>query len=184
MIIDTHAHLDMEEYVHDQDVVIRSARESGIEYILNVGCDVASSQRSVELSEKYDFIYATAGVHPHDVKTINATTYLELRELHTHPKVVAFGEIGLDYYRNHSPQDLQRSHLKRQIELALELGKPIIVHSREAKEDILSILSDYYPQKDNPSGIFHCFSGDQELAERALMMGFYISFASGALENA
>ncbi|MFQ5673678.1 MAG: YchF/TatD family DNA exonuclease [Nitrospinales bacterium] len=177
MIIDTHAHLDMEQYADDRESVIRAARENGVEYILNIGCDVDSSRRSIELSEQYDFIYAAAGVHPHDVKTMDAAAYAELRELHAHPKVVAFGEIGLDYFRDHSPHDLQRLHFKQQLELARELGKPVIIHNRDAKDDMLSILSEYYPLKDKPSGIFHCFSGDQELAEQALAMGFYISFA-------
>lgn len=177
MIIDTHAHLDMPQYSEDRDAVIQRARDNGVEYILNIGCDLESSYLSVELSERYDFIYATAGVHPHDVKGINGNTYEELRQLHAHPKVVAFGETGLDYFKNYSPQNLQRTHFKKQVELALELGKPIIVHHRDAKEDMIAILSEYYPLPGKPSGIFHCFSGDQEMAEKALEMGFYISFA-------
>lgn len=177
MIIDTHAHLDMPQYDEDRDAVIQRARDRGVEYILNVGCDLESSCQSVELSERYDFIYAAAGIHPHDVKGIDDSTYEALKQLHAHPKVVAFGEIGLDYFKNHSPQDTQRRRFKEQVELALELGKPIIVHNRDAKEDMIAILSEYYPLAGKPSGIFHCFSGDRELAERALEMGFYISFA-------
>lgn len=177
MMIDTHAHIDMDSYDEDREATIQRARDHGVRYIVNIGCDVVSSQRSVELTEHYDFIYATAGVHPHDTKNINGTTYDELRILLDHPKVIALGEIGLDYFKNYSPQDVQRRHFRKQIELAKELNKPIIIHSRDAKEDMIAILSDYYNDPNGKSGIFHCFSDDQELADAALAMGFYISFA-------
>ncbi|GJL79910.1 MAG: radical SAM protein [Nitrospinaceae bacterium] len=178
MIIDTHAHLDMDQYDTDREEVIERARASGVDYILNIGCDVESSARSLELAEQYDFIYGTAGVHPHDVKSIDASTYADLKHLLAHPKMVAVGEIGLDYFKNYSPQDLQRTHLKKQLELAKELDKPIIVHCRDANEDMISILSEFYAVNEKArSGIFHCFSGDQKLADKALEMGFYISFS-------
>ena len=178
MIIDTHAHLDMDQYDADRDDVIQRARDNGVDYILNIGCDVESSARSLELAERFDFIYATAGIHPHDVKSINGTTYADLKQLLAHPKMVAVGEIGLDYFKNYSPQELQREHLIKQVELAKELGKPIIVHCRDANEDMISILSEFYSINDKArSGIFHCFSGDQKLADKALEMGFYISFS-------
>ncbi len=177
MMIDTHAHIDMDSFDEDREATIQRARDHGVKYIVNIGCDVESSQRSVELTEHYDFIYATAGVHPHDTKNINGTTYDELRILLDHPKVIALGEIGLDYFKNYSPQDVQRRHFRKQIELAKELNKPIIIHSREAKEDMIAILSEYYNDPNGKSGIFHCFSDDQELADAALAMGFYISFA-------
>ncbi len=178
MSIDTHAHLDMDAFDEDRQAVIERAREQGVDYILNIGCDVESSVRSLELAERHAFIYATAGVHPHDVKEINGTTYDDLRRLLAHPKMVAVGEIGLDFFKNYSPQDLQREHLRRQMQLAKELDKPIIVHCRDAKEDMIAIMSEFYPMNDKArSGIFHCFSGDQELAEAALARGFYISFS-------
>ena len=177
MMIDTHAHVDMDSYDEDREATIQRARDHGVKYIVNIGCDVESSQRSVELTEHYDFIYATAGVHPHDTKNINGTTYDELRILLDHPKVIALGEIGLDYFKNYSPQDVQRTHFRKQIELAKERNKPIIIHSRDAKEDMIAILSEYYDDPNGKSGIFHCFSDDQELADAALAMGFYISFA-------
>jgi TatD DNase family protein len=178
MIIDTHAHLDMDQYDADREEVIQRARDKGVDYILNIGCDVESSARSLELAEQYDFIYATAGIHPHDVKTINDTTYVELKRLLAHPRMIAVGEIGLDYFKNYSPQDLQRTHFRKQLELARELDKPIIVHCRDANEDMISILSEFYePNEKARSGIFHCFSGDQKLADKALEMGFYISFS-------
>ncbi|MBT3508162.1 MAG: YchF/TatD family DNA exonuclease [Nitrospina sp.] len=178
MIIDTHAHIDVADYDEDREAVIERARENGVQYMVNIGCDVESSYRSMELAEQYDFIYATAGIHPHDVKSINADTYSHLRQLLLHPKVIALGEIGLDYFKNYSPQDEQRTHFRQQIQLAREMNKPIIIHSRDAKEDIIAILSEFYPKDPTAhSGIFHCFSGDQELADKALEMGFYISFS-------
>ncbi len=177
MIIDTHAHIDMNSYDEDREEIINRALKQGIKYIVNVGCDVESSQRSVELTEHYDFIYATAGVHPHDVKNINGHTFDQIRILLDHPKVIALGEIGLDYFKNYSPQDVQRAHFRNQIEIAKELNKPIIIHCRDAKEDMISILSEYYDNPEGKSGIFHCFAGDVELAEAALRMGFYISFS-------
>lgn len=177
MIVDTHAHLDGEAYDADRAEVIQRARDNGVDYILNIGSDLQSSFRSVELTEQYDFIYATTGVHPHDVKDIDNTTYTEIRKLLAHPKVLALGEIGLDYYKNHSPPETQRLHFRKQIELAREMSKPVIIHCRDANEDVASILSEYYPHNGGQSGIFHCFSGDQKLADQALSMGFYISIA-------
>ncbi|MBT5551327.1 MAG: YchF/TatD family DNA exonuclease [Nitrospina sp.] len=178
MIIDTHAHIDVADYDEDREAVIERARENGVQYMVNIGCDVESSYRSMELAEQHDFIYATAGIHPHDVKSINGDTYSHLRQLLLHPKVIALGEIGLDYFKNYSPQDEQRTHFRQQIQLAREMNKPIIIHSRDAKEDIIAILSEFFPKDPTAhSGIFHCFSGDQELADQALEMGFYISFS-------
>lgn len=177
MMIDTHAHVDMDSYDEDREATIQRALDSGVKYIINIGCDIESSMRSVELTEHYDFIYATAGIHPHDTKSIDGTTYDQLRILLDHPKVIALGEIGLDYFKNYSPQDVQRKHFRKQIELAKEVGKPIVIHSRDAKEDMIAILSEYYDDPNGKSGIFHCFSDDQELADKALAMGFYISFA-------
>jgi TatD DNase family protein len=181
MIIDTHAHIDVDAYDEDREAVIARARENGVQYMVNIGCDIESSYRSMELAEQYDFIYATAGIHPHDVKSINAESYAHLRQLLLHPKVIALGEIGLDFFKDYSPHDEQRTHFRKQIQLAREMNKPIIIHSRDAKDDIIAILSEFYAKDATAhSGIFHCFSGDQELADKALEMGFYISF-SGAI---
>ncbi len=181
MIIDTHAHIDGDAYDEDREAVIARARENGVQYMVNIGCDIESSYRSMELAEQYDFIYATAGIHPHDVKSINAESYAHLRQLLLHPKVIALGEIGLDFFKDYSPHDEQRTHFRKQIQLAREMNKPIIIHSRDAKDDIIAILSEFYAKDATAhSGIFHCFSGDQELADKALEMGFYISF-SGAI---
>jgi TatD DNase family protein len=178
MIIDTHAHVDMDSFDDDRNEVIQRAKDNGVDYILNVGCDIESSMRSMELAEQHDFIYGTAGVHPHDVKSIDNQTYDHLRRLLAHPKMIALGEIGLDFFKNYSPPDQQKEHLRKQIELSRELKKPIIIHCRDANEEIISILSDYFPKGASAhSGIFHCFSGNQKLADCALEMGFYISFS-------
>lgn len=178
MLIDTHAHIDGDTFEEDREEVIARAKDAGVGYLINVGCDVESSYRSVDLAEMHDTVYATAGVHPHDVKEIDESTYLHLKELLTHPRVVAVGETGLDYFKNYSPQDLQREHFRKQIELALEHKKPLIIHCRDANEDMVSILREYYPENpDARAGIFHCFSGDQALADAGLSMGFYISFS-------
>ena len=177
MTIDTHAHIDMEQYDTDRDDVIQRARDNGVDFIVDVGCDIESSLRAIELTEQYEFIYASAGIHPHDVKSIDKSTYDQLRELLAHPKVIALGETGLDFFKNYSPRDLQLTHFRKQVELAKELSKPLIIHCRDANQEIIEILSDYFNKGDNLSGIFHCFSGDQELADRALEFGFYISFS-------
>ena len=177
MSIDTHAHIDMEQFDGDREEVVQRARDNGVQYIVNIGCDIESSHRSVELTERYEFIYASAGIHPHDVKSINGTTYDQLRGLLAHPKVIALGETGLDFYKNYSPRDLQLTHFRKQVELARELGKPLIIHSRDAKDETIEILSKFCNKGGGPSGIFHCFSGDQEMADRALELGFYISFS-------
>ena len=168
----------MDAFDDDRSEVIQRAKDNGIDYILNVGCDIESSLRSIELAERYDFIYGTAGIHPHDVKKIDYQTYDQLKQLLTHPKIIALGEIGLDFYKNYSPQDQQVEHFRKQVEIACQLQKPIIIHCRDANDDTIAILSDYFPKDASAhSGIFHCFSGNQELAERALEMGFYISFS-------
>jgi len=177
VIIDTHAHVDMDAYDEDREETLRRALENDVQYILNIGCDINSSYRALELAERYDMIYATAGVHPHDVKDITDDTYRHLRILLDHPKMLALGEIGLDYFKNYSPHDVQREHFRKQVELAKELNKPIIIHCRDANDDVVSILKDYYDDPNGRSGIFHCFAGDQKLADAALNMGFYISFA-------
>ena len=128
MIIDTHAHIDVADFDEDREAVIERARENGVQYMVNIGCDIESSYRSMELAEQHDFIYATAGIHPHDVKSINGDTYAHLRQLLLHPKVIALGEIGLDFFKNYSPQDQQRTHFRKQIQLAREMNKPIIIH--------------------------------------------------------
>jgi TatD DNase family protein len=175
MLIDTHAHLDMREFNDDREDVIRRAREAGVEYILSVGTTVESSRDAVLLAEKYDFIYAAIGIHPHEVKDILHPAYEMLRHLAKHKKVVAYGEIGLDYHYEHSPRTDQKRKFRDMLREARVLDLPVIIHDRDAHDDTLQILSEEWSP--DLGGVMHCFSGDAALAMRLIEMGFSISFA-------
>jgi len=142
-LIDSHAHLDSSQFDDDREAVILRAQEAGLVAILNVGTDLASSRAAVALAEKYDFIYTAVGIHPHDAKTVTPAVLDELRALAHHPKVVAVGEIGLDYYRDLSPRPVQRRAFAYQLALAAELALPVVVHSREAHDDVLAALREW-----------------------------------------
>ncbi len=178
MLIDSHAHLDDARYDGDRDAVIARAREAGVEIFITIGCDLATSRSAVALAERYPFVYATVGVHPHEVKHIGDDWYEELRRLAQHPKVVGYGEIGLDYHYNYSPPKLQRERFREQVGIAKDLGLPLSIHSREAQEDTIAILRE--EKAGTVGGVFHCFTGDAWLAKDALDLGFYLSF-SGVL---
>jgi TatD DNase family protein len=178
VLIDTHAHLDDARYDPDRDAVIARARQAGVGAFVTIGCDLATSRAAVELAARYPGVYAAVGVHPHEVNHIEDGWYDELRRLAAHEKVVAYGEIGLDYHYNHSPPKLQRERFREQVGLARELGLPIVVHTREAQEDTVAILKEEHAGE--TGGVFHCFSGDAWLAQEALALGFYLSF-SGVL---
>lgn len=174
MLFDTHAHLNAEQFSEDQDVVINRAKENGVTRIVNIGFNRETIPSSLALTEKYDFIYTAVGWHPQDAKDMTEEDLDWLRELSKHEKVVAIGEIGLDYYWDTSPKDIQQSVFRKQIQLAKELKLPIIIHDREAHKDIVDIL-----QEENAAevgGIMHCFSGSVEMAKECLDMNFYISF--------
>jgi TatD DNase family protein len=175
MLIDTHTHLDDPRYDGDREAVIERAREAGVEILVTIGCDLATSRAAVGLADRHEQIYAAVGVHPHEVKHIGDEWYGELRRLAAHRKVVAYGEIGLDYHYNQSPPHLQRDRFREQVGLARELGLPIVVHTREAARDTAAILKE--ERADTVGGVFHCFSGDAELAKDALDLGFYVSFS-------
>ncbi|HEY4486068.1 MAG TPA: TatD family hydrolase [Nitrospiria bacterium] len=174
-MIDSHTHLYDPAYDGDREDVIRRAREAGVEVMIAVGCDLETSRRALELAESHEGIYATLGVHPHEVKSATDAAYAELEAMARNPKVVGIGETGLDYYYKHSPVDIQRDHFRRQIGLARRLGLPLVIHSRDAKEDTLAILRE--EQAEQAGGVLHCFTGDLEMAEAALDLGFYISFS-------
>jgi TatD DNase family protein len=178
MLIDTHTHLDDARYDADREAMIARARDAGVEAFVTIGCDLATSRAAVGLAERYPFVYATVGVHPHEVKHMGDGWYDELRRLAAQPKVVGYGEIGLDYHYNHSPPKLQRERFREQVLLARELKKPIVVHTREAQEDTIAILRE--EKAGEVGGVLHCFSGDAWLAKDALDLGFYLSF-SGVL---
>jgi TatD DNase family protein len=175
MLIDTHTHLDDARYQDDRDAVIARAREAGVEAFVTIGCDLATSQAAVQLADRHPFVYASIGVHPHEVKHIGDGWYDEFRRLAHHEKVVAYGEIGLDYHYNHSSPKEQRERFREQIQLARELALPVIIHTREAQEDTISILKE--ENASDIGGVFHCFSGDAWLAKDALELGFHLSFS-------
>ena len=175
MLFDSHAHLDDSRYDADRESILAIARENGVDLILNPGADLATSIEAVRLAEKYDMIYAAVGVHPHDVKEMDDNTINILRDLSKKQKVVAIGEIGLDFYYNHSPQELQKYWFERQIELAQELKLPMIIHDRDAHQEVFNLL------KTKSAGEFgcvmHCYSGSLELAKEYVKQGIYISLA-------
>ena len=178
MLIDSHAHLDDLRYDTDRDNVLQRAEAAGIEAIVTIGCDLATSQAAVALAQAHPQIFATIGVHPHEAKEIGEGWYESLRSLARHPKVVAYGEIGLDYHYDHSPREIQRQRFREQIHLARELALPLVIHTREAQEDTMMILRE--EGAGDVGGVFHCFSGDAWIAKDALDLGFYLSF-SGVL---
>ena len=172
MIFDTHAHYDDDAFDEDRDVLLSGMREQNVEYIVNVGASMASSERSIKLAEKYPFVYAAVGVHPDEVGELDEEKFTKLREWTTHEKVKAVGEIGLDYYWDKEKHDLQKHWFMRQMELASEVKLPMIVHSREAAKDTLDMVIAAKPL--NLSGIIHCYSYSVEQAREYLNMGYYI----------
>jgi TatD DNase family protein len=169
-IFETHAHYDHKQYDSDREKLLLSLKTAGVGAVLNVGCDMRASRASVELAKKYPFVYATVGVHPHDAKTLTEKNIEELILLTKNDKVVAFGEIGLDFYRNFSPPDIQRKWFKRQLEAAWELQLPVIIHSRDADDEVYDILFNSPHRR----GVIHAFPGDAALAQRYVNLGFYL----------
>jgi TatD DNase family protein len=174
MLFDSHAHLNDERFDEDRDELIKSLREKNVDLVVNPGADIETSKSAVELSNKYDFIYAAVGVHPHDVSELDDSAIKTLREMATkNNKVVAIGEIGLDYYYDHSPREAQKEWFKKQILLANELKLPIIIHDRDAHADTFDIIKEY--KSDEIGCVLHCYSGSVELAREYIKMGCYIS---------
>ena len=180
MFIDSHCHIDGPEYDTDRDDVLARAREAGVTTMLNVGTGDPHSgafERAVELAEKHDEIYAAVGVHPHDAKLFDDVAGQRLVNLiKGSQRVVAWGEIGLDYHYDHSPRDAQRAVFQRQLRLARELKLPVIIHSREADEDTVSILREELSGYER-AGVLHCFGGSLQMARAAIDLGFCVSFA-------
>lgn len=172
MLIDSHAHLDMEEFEADLGEVLKRAMESGVREIVSIGIDLNSSAKALELAWKYDFIHSTVGYHPHHADQVDGGVLKDLADLARDPKVVAWGEIGLDFFRRLSPPQSQIEAFERQLDMAGELGLPVIIHDRDAHEQLYEILR----KKRAPlKGVIHCFSGDYALARLFIDMGFYIS---------
>ncbi|MCP4580986.1 MAG: YchF/TatD family DNA exonuclease [candidate division Zixibacteria bacterium] len=171
-MIDTHTHLDFSQFDSDRDDVIKQSRRNGLKFMVNIGVDLATSKASIELAEKYKFIYATVGYHPHDSKDLTDSILAEIKEMAKHPKVVAIGEIGLDFYRNISPQDIQKEAFIKQLDLADELNLPVVLHIRQALDEAYEILS----RRKNRRGILHAFPGDEPYAADGIKMGYHIAF--------
>ncbi len=173
-MIDTHCHLDFPDFKEDFDQVLANAREAGLTRIVNIGTDMKSSQASVDLANAHDDIFAVVGFHPHDARNYSDDAEQRLRELANNFKVVAIGEVGLDFYRDNSPRDVQREVFVRQIALARELGLPLVLHIRDAYEEAIDILIAEEAFKTNV--LLHCFLGSKRDAQRALDYGFYLAF--------
>jgi TatD DNase family protein len=173
MLFDTHAHLNAEEYKDDLDEVISRAQEAGVTNMVVVGFDRPTIERAIELVDRYDFLYASVGWHPVDAIDMTEEDLIWIEELASHPKVVALGEMGLDYHWDKSPKDVQKEVFRKQIRLAKRVKLPIIIHNREATADILEILKE--ENAEEVGGIMHCFSGSPEVARECVNLNFYIS---------
>jgi TatD DNase family protein len=184
MFIDSHAHLDGSQFDSDREVVIARARDAGVRNIVAIGNGdgPANFDCGIRLAEKYDFMYATIGVHPHEAKLATDVAYAEMERLARHPRVIAWGEIGLDYYYDHSPRGTQKQVFVRQMEMAAAARLPIVIHCRasdgsdDAWDDCLGLIGQQWAGK-GLGGILHCFTGNWAQAKLALDMGFLISFA-------
>jgi TatD DNase family protein len=177
-LIDSHCHLDSEQFNDDREAVIERALVAGVEHMVAIGSGDGPPdlEAGVRLADRYPFIYATIGVHPHDAAKATGETYRRLAELTGHAKVVAIGEIGLDYHYNHSPRDVQRDVFVEQMRLARDARKPIVIHTRSAWNETITLLREHWATS-GLGGIIHCFSEGPSEAEQALAIGFHISFA-------
>lgn len=184
MLFDSHAHLNSERYEEDRDRVAAAIEASELAYVMDVGYDLESSVMAVAHAKKYSWCYAAVGCHPHDTKTMDEATLTMFKGLAKKPKVQAIGEIGLDYYYNHSEKDVQQHWFRRQIQLALELDMPIVIHDRDANDDVMRILKEegvFSRERADKLGdaklLMHCFSGSKELAHQYVKLGATISIA-------
>lgn len=180
-IIETHAHLDMPHFDHDRAKVLSRAMNAGVFRTITIGIDLESSRKAIDLSETCPEVFATVGFHPHEADRVTETDIAMLSELARKPKVVAIGEIGLDYYRNRSLQPAQLQAIKWQLNLAEKMDLPVVIHCRQAEKDMLPILEKWTSSHSNsnrPIGVIHCFNGDKEAAYKYLGMGFYISLGA------
>lgn len=172
-MFDSHCHLDSKVYAGHHDEIVRDATLAGVHTMVNIGADLPSSRASIALAERFTSIYATVGIHPHDATTCSDAALAELEKLAGHAKVVAVGEIGLDYYRDLSPRPVQKRAFECQLDLAVKVGKPVVIHTREAFEDTLAIVRPYATQL--KGGVFHCFPGTVADAWRVIELGLVIS---------
>ena len=169
-------HLDLENFDQDREQIIKRCQKADIKKLLNVGTDEKSSQASIDLAEKYPIVYAAVGVHPHEAQTLDLE---KIRELAQHKKVVAIGEVGLDYFKNYSPRDAQESAFHQQVELAIEMDLPLIIHCRDAYKDCYRILQEHRPKK----VLFHCYSGNYKYAQDLFAHGWLIALGGAITFN-
>lgn len=174
-MIDSHTHIHDPAFDQDRDAVIKRAIDSGVQTMITVGCDLESSRAAVALADRYDEIYATVGIHPHEAKTASEAVYKELESLAKHPRVVAWGEIGLDFFYNHSPKEVQIQAFRDQIQIAQSLGLPVVIHMRDSQEDTLKILKE--EEAGRIGGVFHCFTGGPDAVLAAEQLNFMISIS-------
>ena len=172
MIFDTHAHYDDEQFNEDRVELLNSMEEQGVGTIINVSATYNSCRKVIALAKEYPFVYAAVGIHPDEVGSLNEETFAQMKELFKEEKVVAVGEIGLDYHYEDPPRDVQQRAFRMQMELAQKLSLPVVIHEREAHEDGLRIISDF----PDVTGVFHCFSGSYEMAKELIRRGWYIGF--------
>lgn len=174
-LVDAHTHLHFPEFKDDLEATIRRARDAGLQYLINVGTDNETSWQAVDLAKRYDFMYATAGVHPHEAGRMSRAALVEFDDIVREPKVVGIGEVGLDYYRNLSPKNVQHDVLINFFKIAERFKKPLILHIRDAYDDAIKMLRDYF----HPpiAGMAHCFSGNEKHLEELVQLGFYISYS-------
>ena len=173
MLVDTHLHLDMKPFDQDRQQVLERALECGIGFMITIGIDMTSSLKAIQLAHQYDAVYSTIGYHPHHASDMDTQILKELSRLASEPKIVAWGEIGLDFFRRLSPPETQREVFRQQLELAMDFDLPVIIHDRDAHEEMLDIL--IKTGKERHKGVIHCFSGDYALAMVLIGMGYYIS---------
>lgn len=171
--IDTHCHLEMDAFREDLDAVIQRAKEAGLEALITISSDVPSIEKALAIAERYEFVYASVGLHPHDAKDFSDRVCEQIKGSASRKKVVAIGETGLDFHYDHSPRDVQMEVFRKHLQLAREASLPVIIHSREAGRETLEILREAGTDR----GVLHCFSGDRDMAEQAMAMGLYISLA-------
>ena len=168
-IFDSHAHYDDSRFDEDRDELLSSLKDKGVSFVVNCGCDLKTCLKTIDMAEKYSFVYAALGVHPHEAEDTTEEDFQKIKELCSREKVVAIGEIGLDYHYDFSPRDIQKEMFEKQLILANELGLPVIVHDRESHEDTMNLL-----KKHKPKGVVHCFSGSVEMAKEIVKLGMYI----------
>jgi TatD DNase family protein len=171
LFFDSHAHYDDERFEPDREQVLEGLRKAGVGAVLNAGADIQSSRAAAALARRYDFIWASVGVHPHEASSVDDAALLEIEMLSKDDRAVAIGEIGLDFYYDFSPRDVQRAAFERQLALARDLDLPVIIHSRDAHQETFELVRKYRPR-----GVVHCFSGSAELAREYAKLGMYLGF--------